>query len=106
MQDNSFGKYTWSFGISVIVTSIFSALLVLLKESNPDTVLAWMKAPGHHWVTHGVLNLIVFFAVGFALANLGKASEVPRNTRNLIGGLVLSVLGSAVVIAGFFLLEG
>ncbi|WP_319542106.1 hypothetical protein [uncultured Pseudodesulfovibrio sp.] len=104
MQNDTLGKYTWSFGISVMITSLFSALLVVVKESNQDTVLAWMKSMGHHWVTHGILNIIVFLAIGFALANLDRASEA-HNTKKVIVGLVSSLACSAAIIAGFFLLE-
>ena len=48
------------------VTSVVSALLVVLKEANEHTVLAWMKAAtGHHWVTHGIIDLILFVLIGF-----------------------------------------
>ena len=106
MQNNSLGTYTWSFGISVIVTSIFSALLVVVKESNPDTVMAWMKATGHHWAAHGVLNLIVFLAVGYGLAALNKDKEVTTTASSLTTWLTLAVLAGTVIISGFFFLEG
>jgi hypothetical protein len=87
-----------------MITSLLSALLVVLKESNQDTVLAWMKSMGHHWVTHGILNIIVFFVIGFALANWSKVSEA-HSAKGMIAGLVLSTACNAAIIAGFFLLE-
>lgn len=94
------GAYTTSFGISLGLTNVFNALLVVIKETNEDTVLAWMKSLGHHWVTQGVLDLIVFVALGLLLA---KATENWRSQPNkvtavAIGGVVLGGL----IIAGFF----
>jgi hypothetical protein len=49
METIEIGKYTKSFGLSFAITSLISALLVILKETNEETVLAWMKtATPHH----------------------------------------------------------
>lgn len=105
MQGNALGKYTWSFGVSVILTSIFSALLVVAKESNPDILKAWMKSMGHHWVIHGIFNLIVFFVLGFVLANMSKTGD-KHDAKALASRMVLAIAGCTLVIAGFYLLEG
>jgi len=47
-------------GISYAITCIFSALLVVLKERNDAIHDEMVVITGHHWVTHGVLNLIIF----------------------------------------------
>lgn len=56
---------------------------------------------GHHWVTHGVLNLIVFLILGWVLA------KTPLATRTSVGASIASVVGATVlgglVTAGFFL---
>jgi len=61
---------TSGFVISFATTAIFNALLVLLKE-NVESVFSFMASLGHHWVTHGVFDLIVFFGLGFYLAGRG-----------------------------------
>src|SRR6185436_13492357 len=71
-ESDQIGIYTASFGVSLGLTSVFNALLVVIKEMNEHTVLAWMKAAGHHWVTHGALDLAVFIILGFALAQFGQ----------------------------------
>ncbi len=101
-QTNEISRYTASFGLSLGITSLFNALLVILKETNEATVLAWMKAAGHHWVTQGVLDLIVFVALGFALVKIGQSwqSQPNKVTASAIGGIVLGSL----IIAAFFAL--
>lgn len=90
-----------AFAISAGVTSVLSALLVLLKENNEDTVLAWMKAAtGHHWVTHGVIDLILFLIIGFLAARYVDGLE---NRHGLaIGTLIGGVAAGALIIVGFF----
>ena len=57
MENSEIGKYTRSFGLSFAITSVVSALLVIIKESSEEGVLAAMKAvTGHHWITHGLIN--------------------------------------------------
>lgn len=98
----SIGGYTVAFGLSFAITSVLSALLVILKESNQATVLAWMKAAtGHHWVTHGLLDVIVFVVLGVLLAKVGGGVRMTANalSATIVGATVLSGL----IIAGFFL---
>lgn len=104
MEQNEIGKYTRSFGLSFAITSVISALLVILKELNEDTILAWMKAAtGHHWVTHGVVNLIVFVVLGWVLSIPNDGQGVKLSVNGLIGCIVGAVVISGLLIAGFYL---
>jgi len=104
METIEIGKYTKSFGLSFAITSLISALLVILKESNEETVLAWMKAAtGHHWITHGIIDIILFVVLGWVLSmpNSGQGLKISANA--LIGNIVASTLISGLLIAGFFI---
>lgn len=99
------GKFTRPFGLSFAITSILSALLVVVKETNPDTVLAWMKAAtGHHWVTHGIVDLLVFVFLGWLLARPNCGDGVHVSTRSLVGWIIAALVVSWVIIIGFFLI--
>jgi len=106
-EEAALGRYTVSFGLSVALTSVLSALLVVAKELNENTILEWMKhATPHHWITHGVFDLLVFAALGFVLARAhgGKGLKVSsRRLNQLIAGAVAI---SCITIAGFYLLIG
>ena len=103
VKDGTISAYTASFGISLGLTSLFSALLVVVKETNETTVLAWMKATGHHWVAHGVLDILVFIALGFLLVRVGESwrAHPGRVCATAFGGVVIG----ALIIAGFYLRE-
>jgi hypothetical protein len=105
-EAGALGKYTRSFGLSLAITSVLSSLLVVLKELN-EGVLIWMKAATpHHWITHGILDVLAFVIIAFALAQLHGGQGV----RVSVKGMTLAVVGSAVVsgliIAGFYLIHG
>ncbi|MBV1788093.1 hypothetical protein KQ940_08495 [Marinobacterium sp. D7] len=102
MSDTGIGNYNRAFALSFAITSLLSALLVVLKEQNEDTVLAWMKAAtGHHWITHGVLVVVVFILLGWLLAQTKLGSRLTGNGLSaVISG---SVVLSGVVIAGYFI---
>jgi hypothetical protein len=93
------GKYTKSFGLSFAITSILSALLVIIKESNEGLLNVMKAMTGHHWVTHGLINLIIFVAFGFFLKN------VKMETNKIIICIVASVVISWLLIAGFYIVE-
>jgi lipoprotein signal peptidase len=104
MENSGIGKYTRSFGMSFAITSVLSALLVILKESNEETVLAWMKAAtGHHWVTHGIFNLIVFVGLGWALSRLDNGQGLKITANILVICIVCAVFVSGLIITGFYI---
>ena len=83
-----------------------SALLVILKESSEEGVLAWMAAiTGHHWVTHGLINLILFVVLGWALSRENKGQGVKMSANGLVSYIVGAVIISGVLIVGFYLLH-
>jgi len=53
-----------SYVVAYAWAAIFNALLVLLKE-NVAGVMSIMASLGHHWVTHSILDLIVFFGLAY-----------------------------------------
>ena len=104
MENTEIGKYTRSFGLSFAITSVLSAFIVIIKESNEESVLAWMKAAtGHHWVTHGLINLIVFVVLGWVLSIPNDGQGVKLSVNGLIGCIVGAVVISGLLIAGFYL---
>jgi len=104
MAKKDIGKYTKSFGLSFAITSFISALLVIVKETNEDTVLKLMTdITGNHWITHGLFDIVLFVILGWALTFLNRGKGVKITTDLLIGIIVASVLVSSLLIAGFYL---
>lgn len=103
MENGVLSKSTAGFGLSLAVVSIFNGLLVIVKESYVP-LMNWMKAlTGHHWITHGVFDILLFFILGylFSKSNLAQKFEADKMTNILIGSIVIGV----VLIGGFNLIH-
>ena len=87
---DSAGTTTTAFGLSYAITSLFNVLLVVLKEAVPGVQNAMVAVTGHHWVTHGALDIIVFVLLGLVLARTSYA-QMPAIS------LIKYVVGSTVV---------
>jgi len=88
------------WGMAFAYTVLFNAVLTVLKEITPP-LLAVMKALGHHWVTQGALDIIVFVVLGIVLTNTGKQMDGVKLANWIAGSTVLGGL----IIFGFYLIE-
>jgi hypothetical protein len=107
MENKDLGRYTASFGVSLGITCVVSALLVILKELGEHSVLVWMKeATGHHWATHGLFDLVVFVVLGLLLARANGGSGIAISEKGLVNIIVGGVVLGGLIIAGFYLIVG
>jgi len=93
------GANVTGYGISYAITSVLSALLVILKESNENVLDLMVALTGHHWVTHGVLDVLLFVVLGAILSR----ANISMNGNTLITTVVSSTIISGLIIAGFFI---
>ncbi len=104
MASNEIGKNTRSFGLSLAITSVLSAILVTIKESSHG-VMNFMKAVTfHHWVTHGLFVVVIFIVLGWALSRTNSGQGPSMTAERLIQLVVGSAVVSGVLIAGFYLI--
>lgn len=87
------------YGVSYSITTILSALLVILKETNESVQGLLVAITGHHWITHSLLAVIVFVVLGAVLARRDMNMTANALSASVVGATVLSGL----IIAGFFL---
>jgi hypothetical protein len=99
-EAGSAGTTVTAFGVSYAITSIFSALLVVLKEASVSVHDGLAAITGHHWVSHGVLDLIVFVVLGFVLS---RTSAAQMSAKSLIAVVVGATVVSGLIIAGYFI---
>jgi uncharacterized Tic20 family protein len=104
MESNEIGKNTRSFGLSLAITSVLSAILVIIKESS-EGVMKFMKTVTfHHWVTHGLFVVVLFVVLGWAFSRTNNGQGPSMTAERLIQVIVGSVVVSGVLIAGFYLI--
>lgn len=101
MKNTPMEKYSAGFGLSLVVTSLLNAVILIIKEKN-DSVMSAMKAAlGHHWTTHGAIIIIVFLVLGFIFS--GMKIETKLDSGKMLKYIIWAVIISGVVVAGFFL---
>lgn len=106
MNGNKLSPRTIGFGLSMAITSVLSALLVVVKETN-EPLLAWMKgATSHHWITHGLIDVVLFVVLGVLLSKAGGGKGLAMKPGGVAGAIVAAVVVSFLVISGFYLFEG
>lgn len=104
MENIAVSKYTISFGLSLALSSVANALLVVVKEKS-HTVTAWMqKITGHQWVTHVAIILILFACFGwlFTRVNNGQGPKIAVN--RLIKTIAAGIVAGGLLITGFYLI--
>ena len=100
-SSDSVDARTAGFGLSYAVTSILSAIIVVLKESSEGFHDKLAAITGHHWVSHGLVDIVVFFVLGFILTRMGGGLRMSGSA--LVTTIVGATVLSGLIIAGYFL---
>ena len=101
--EDRLSSVTVSFGISLAITSVASALLVVAKERSPAVMALMKSATGHHWATHSLLALAFFLALGFGLARLNGGKGARMTPGGLVAAVVCGIAIGTILIGGFYL---
>jgi hypothetical protein len=104
MENNTVSKYTISFGLSLALSSVVNALLVIAKEKSTAVQAEMQRITGSHWITHVAIVLIFFVSFGwlFASTKSGQGIEIPIN--RLIKTIIVGVFTAGLIIVGFYLI--
>ena len=94
-------KYTAGFGLSLIVTSLLNAVILLIKEMNASVMNAMKTALGHHWTTHGAIVIIVFFILGFVFSSM--KFEEKWDSQKMLNYIIWATIIGGIIVAGFFM---
>lgn len=101
---NGLDRASAAFALSASIAILFNTVLTWVKESSP-ALHDWMAAlTGHHWTTHSIFDLIVFFGLGVVFMSTGTADRMSGATliKTVIGCTVAGGLG----LLGWFLIAG
>jgi hypothetical protein len=89
---------TSGFVLAAAITALFNTGLAWAKDSYPH-LNDFMKAVGgHHWTTHGLVDLAVFVALGIVFTKTGAAEKLDPNRliAGLAGAVAIAALGLAL----------
>jgi hypothetical protein len=94
-------KYTAGFGLSLIVTSLLNAMILLTKELNASVMSAMKSALGHHWTTHGAIVITVFVVLGFVFSSM--KFEEKWDSQKMLNYIIWATIIGGIIVAGFFM---
>ncbi len=89
-MDTNLNKYTISFGISATITIILNTILMILKEKIPNFHNFLVTLSGHHWISHGIVDIVIFILLGFIIS---KRVITKKISILLILSTIISVAG-------------
>ncbi|MDE2165392.1 MAG: hypothetical protein KGJ66_03520 [Alphaproteobacteria bacterium] len=90
-----------AFGLAAAVTILFNTVLAWVKDATPALNNLMKAATGHHWRTHGIVDVVVFFVLGYIFLTQGGTTKITN--RLTIGLAVSAVVAGAGLAAWFFL---
>ncbi|HWY31259.1 MAG TPA: hypothetical protein VNX46_10910 [Candidatus Acidoferrum sp.] len=101
MESNRVSKYTISFGLALAISCVANAVLVVAKEKSTAVQALMRRMTGSHWITHAIIVLILFVALGLLSASVKSGQGIKMPVNRLIKTIIAGVLVAGLMIAGF-----
>ena len=101
-EAEGFSAASAAFGLSAAITIFFNTLLAWVKDAYEPLNTAMAHLTGHHWITHGLVDLAVFIFLGLVFLSTGLARRIDPN--RLVFGLVGAVVIAGLGLAAWFVL--
>jgi hypothetical protein len=89
---------TKGFVLAAAITVLFNTALAWAKDSLPALNNFMKSLTGHHWTTHGLVDLALFIVLGLIFTKSEAVSKIDpdRLTTALIGTVMVASLGLAI----------
>ena len=104
MMDQLTNKYARGFGISLIIMMLFNAVLTVMKESYAPLIKGMAAISGHHWITHGIIVVVLFFILGFVFSGAFSKETSGPSARGITIWTIVGSLVGVILIGGFYLI--
>ena len=89
-QEATLDQASTAFGLSAAITIVFNTLLAWVKDAYDPLNSFMASLTGHHWITQGLADVILFVLLGWLFMSRGVR----------VGGTVLVVAVAAAVMVG------
>ncbi len=104
MENTTTSKHTVSFGLSLALSAVLNAVLVVAKESSKGLADWMQKVTGHHWVTHVLIVLVLFAACGWCFSRTNGGQGPKMSLGRLANTVFSGVIAGVVIVLGFYLI--
>ena len=81
------------FAMAAAITILFSTVLAFLKDAYHPLNSFMNSVAWHNWITHGLVDVILFFTLGIIFSKSGWAGRIASSR-------IISFLVGAVIVAG------
>jgi hypothetical protein len=90
-RETTLDQASTAFGLSAAITIVFNTLLAWVKDAYDPLNNFMASLTGHHWITHGLADVALFFVLGWLFMRWGVR----------VGGMTLvKIVAAAVVLGG------
>jgi hypothetical protein len=96
------GRASAAFGLSAAIACVFNTALAWAKDAYAPLNKFMASLTGHHWITHGLADVIVFVGLGFLFMNTSLGKNI--NPQRLVSILTWAVIAASVGLFAWFLL--
>lgn len=90
-----------AFGVAAAVTIVFNTLLAWTKDAYEPLNAFMASLTGHHWITHGLADVVLFGLLGWLFVARGTVRTVGYG---LVVGIALAAVVAGAGLAGWFFL--
>jgi hypothetical protein len=97
-ETSTFTPATSGFVLSAAVTVLFNTALAWAKDAYPPLNDFMKSLSGHHWTTHGLVDLLLFFGLGLLFMKTRVTEKIAPNrlTAVLVGAVAIASVGLAL----------
>lgn len=96
------GRASAAFALAAASACIFNTALAWAKDAYAPLNRFMASLTGHHWITHGLADLIVFIGLGVIFMNTSVANHI--NPMRLVSILIWAVAAASVGLFAWYLL--
>ncbi len=94
-EEVQFERTSKAFGLAASIAIVFNTVLAWVKDAYDPLNTFMASLTGHHWTTHGIVDVLLFVALGFILSSTRVPDRVSSKavTVTLISSVIASGLG-------------
>lgn len=92
-ENQSPSPTTIAFAVSAAVVVLFNTILACAKDASAPLKTFLASLSNHDWTTQGILDVILFFGLGYLLLKMGVGEKMNANR-------AATILVVATVVAG------